>query len=31
LEGARHLGLHTIQFLNAEQMESDLKTLGLVF
>ena len=31
LEGARRLGLHTIQFLNAAQMESDLKTLGLEF
>ena len=31
LESARHLGLHTIQFLNAAQMESDLKTLGLEF
>jgi len=31
LESARHLGLHTIQFLNAAQMESDLKNLGLVF
>ena len=28
LECARRLGLHTIQFLNAEQMESDLRSLG---
>ena len=31
LETARRMGLHTIQFLNAAQMESDLKTLGLEF
>jgi putative hydrolase of the HAD superfamily len=31
LECARRLGLHTIQFLNAGQMESDLHTLGLEF
>jgi putative hydrolase of the HAD superfamily len=31
LEGARRMGLHTIQFLNAAQMESDLKILGLEF
>jgi putative hydrolase of the HAD superfamily len=31
LECARLLGLHTIQFLNAGQMESDLHTLGLEF
>jgi putative hydrolase of the HAD superfamily len=31
LESARRLGLHTIQFLNAEQMESDLRILGLEF
>jgi putative hydrolase of the HAD superfamily len=31
LEAARRLGMHTIQFLNAAQMESDLKTLGLEF
>ncbi len=31
LESARRLGLHTIQFLNAAQMESDLRTLGLEF
>ncbi|MGO8789433.1 MAG: HAD-IA family hydrolase [Terriglobia bacterium] len=31
LECARRLGLHTIQFLNAEQMESDLRSLGLEF
>ncbi len=31
LECARRLGLHTIQFLNAEQLESDLHTLGLSF
>jgi putative hydrolase of the HAD superfamily len=31
LESARHLGLHTIQFLNAAQMECELKTLGLEF
>jgi putative hydrolase of the HAD superfamily len=29
LECARRLGLHTIQFLNAEQMESDLSGLGV--
>ena len=31
LESARRMGLHTIQFLNAAQMESDLKILGLEF
>ena len=31
LECARHLGLHTIQFLNAGQLEGDLHTLGLEF
>jgi len=31
LECARRLGLHTIQFLNVEQLESDLRTLGLEF
>lgn len=31
LEGARRLGLHTIQFLNAGQLESDLRLLGLEF
>ena len=31
LECARRLGLHTIQFLNAGQMESDLRTLGVEF
>ena len=30
-ESAHRLGLHTIQFLNAVQMESDLRTLGLEF
>jgi putative hydrolase of the HAD superfamily len=29
LEGARSLGLHTIQFLNAGQLESDLRRLGV--
>jgi putative hydrolase of the HAD superfamily len=29
LEGARHLGLHTIQFLHAQQLENDLRHLGL--
>lgn len=31
LECARRLGLHTIQFLNAGQMEKDLQTLGVEF
>ncbi|MGO8819367.1 MAG: HAD-IA family hydrolase [Terriglobia bacterium] len=31
LECARQLGLHTIQFLNAGQLENDLHTLGLAF
>lgn len=31
LESARRLGIHTIQFLNAAQIESDLRTLGLEF
>jgi len=31
LECARQLGLHTIQFLNARQLESDLRSLGLEF
>ena len=31
LECARRLGLHTIQFLNAEQLEGDLRTLGVEF
>ncbi len=31
LECARRLGLHTIQFLNAEQLESDLRLLGVEF
>ncbi len=31
LESARHLGLHTIQFLNAGQLEGDLRSLGLEF
>ena len=31
LESARRLGLHTIQFLNAAQMENDLRILGLEF
>jgi len=31
LESARRMGLHTIQFLNAEQVESDLRILGLEF
>ncbi len=31
LECARRLGLHTIQFLNAGQLESDLRSLGLAF
>jgi len=29
LECARQLGLHTIQFLNAGQLESDLRSLGV--
>jgi len=29
LEGARRLGLHTIQFLNAGQMAEDLRLLGV--
>jgi putative hydrolase of the HAD superfamily len=29
LECARRLGLHTIQFLNAGQLEGDLRTLGV--
>ena len=29
LECARRLGLHTIQFLNASQLESDLRSLGV--
>ena len=29
LECAHRLGLHTIQFLNAEQLENDLHTLGV--
>ena len=31
LEGARRLGLHTLQFQNAGQMESDLRDLGVEF
>ena len=31
LDCAGRLGLHTIQFLNAGQLESDLRTLGLEF
>ena len=31
LECARRLGLHTIQFLNAGQLETDLRTLGVEF
>jgi putative hydrolase of the HAD superfamily len=31
LECARRLGLHTIQFLNAGQMENDLRILGVEF
>lgn len=31
LECARRLGLHTIQFLSAGQMENDLRILGLEF
>lgn len=31
LESARRMGLHTIQFLSAEQMERDLRILGLEF
>jgi putative hydrolase of the HAD superfamily len=31
LECARRLGLHTIQFLNAGQLENDLRTLGVEF
>jgi putative hydrolase of the HAD superfamily len=31
LECARRLGLHTIQFLNAKQLESDLHSLGVEF
>lgn len=31
LECARRLGLHTIQFLNAVQLEQDLRLLGLEF
>jgi len=31
LEGARRLGLHTIQFLNAGQMAEDLRRLGVEF
>jgi putative hydrolase of the HAD superfamily len=31
LECARRLGLHTIQFLNAGQLEGDLRTLGVEF
>jgi putative hydrolase of the HAD superfamily len=31
LEGACRLGLHTIQFLNAAQMEAELRILGLEF
>jgi putative hydrolase of the HAD superfamily len=31
LECARRLGLHTIQFLNAGQLENDLRNLGLEF
>lgn len=31
LECARRLGLHAIQFLNARQLEGDLRTLGIEF
>jgi putative hydrolase of the HAD superfamily len=31
LESARGLGLHTIQFLNAGQLENDLRGLGVAF
>ncbi len=31
LESARSLGLHTIQFLNAGQLENDLRALGVEF
>lgn len=31
LEGARRLGLHTIQFSNAAQLENDLRRLGVEF
>jgi putative hydrolase of the HAD superfamily len=31
LECARRMGLHTIQFLNAEQLENDLRTLGVEY
>lgn len=31
LECARRLGLHTIQFLNVEQLGNDLRTLGVEF
>ncbi len=31
VETAQHLGLHTIQFLNAQQMENDLRALGVEF
>lgn len=31
LECARRLGIHTIQFLNAGQLESDLRALGVEF
>ena len=31
LESAHRLGMHTIQFLNSAQMESDLRLLGLEF
>jgi putative hydrolase of the HAD superfamily len=31
LEAAQSLGLHTIQFLNAEQLEGDLRKLGVEF
>ena len=31
LECARRLGLHTIQFLNAQQLEGDLRMLGVEF
>jgi putative hydrolase of the HAD superfamily len=31
LECAQRRGLHTIQFLNAGQLENDLRTLGLEF
>ena len=29
LEGARRVGLHTIHFLNAGQLETDLRTMGV--